>query len=557
MKSFKIFFASLLLALSVIPLSVAANNVSDMDISVTVNDDGSAEITQVWEGDFDSGTENYIPINTGDIGISDLRVSDEDGAYRITDNWDIDASFDEKARKCGINSTNTGVELCFGISHYGHNVYTITYRVTDFIKSYTDYDGTNFMFVNPDMSTFPTDARINITLANGQPFGEENAAIWAFGYNGEVHFSNGAITAYTNRALHGSEHMIVMFRLSKGIICPTANENISFDDVKDTAFEGSDYGYDSYDSYDDYEEAGLLETVIGFLILAGVFALFIWFISLFVRRARDIKKFCAEAQYYRDTPNGGNIEMSYYLSQNFSITSEESLIIGALMLSMINKGCLEPLTAEKIGFFGKVKQSVDLRLVHEPDTAAESRLYALLRAACGDDGILQEKELENYSYNHPKRIEEIMDGAKANGEIAFINKGGFSGRAGNTIKSLSETGRNELAQVAGLKKYLEEFSLISEREIKETIIWQDYMVYAALFGIADRVIEQLRNLYPDRLPEFENYNRNIIIAAGYCHSMHSSAQRAMQQQRTEGLGGSASFGGGGGFSGGGSGGGSR
>ena len=170
-------------------------------------------------------------------------------------------------------------------------MYTITYRVTDFIKSYTDYDGTNFMFVNPDMSTFPTDARINITLANGQPFGEENAAIWAFGYNGEVHFSNGAITAYTNRALHGSEHMIVMFRLSKGIICPTANENISFDDVKDTAFEGSDYGYDSYDSYDDYEEAGLLETVIGFLILAGVFALFIWFISLFVRRARDIKKF--------------------------------------------------------------------------------------------------------------------------------------------------------------------------------------------------------------------------------------------------------------------------
>ncbi len=554
MKSFKKIFAPFLLALSLVPLSAAANNVSDMDISVTVNDDGSAEITQVWEGDFDSGTENYIPINTGDIGISDLRVSDEDGEYQTADEWNIDASFDQKARKCGINPTDDGVELCFGISRYGHNVYRITYLVTDFIKSYTDYDGTNFMFVNPDMSTFPTDARINITLANGRPFNEENAAIWAFGYDGEVHFSNGAITAYTNTSLSGSEHMIVMFRLNKGIIQPTANEYTSFDDVKDTAFEGSDYGYDSYD---DYEEASPLETIIGFLILAGVLAIIIWIISLFVRRAKEIKKFCADAPYYRDTPNGGDIEMSYYLSQNFSITSEESLIIGALMLSMINKGCLEPLTTEKIGFFGKVKQSVDLRLVHEPDTAAENRLYALLKASCGDDGILQEKELENYSYNHPEAIEAIMNGAKANGEIDFINKGGFSGRAGNTIKSLSETGKDELAQVVGLKKYLEEFSLISEREIKETIIWQDYMVYAALFGIADRVMEQLKNLYPDRLPEFENYNRNIIIATGYCHSMHSSAQRAMQQQRTDGLGGSASFGGGGGFSGGGSGGGSR
>lgn len=551
MKSFKKIFAPFLLAVSLIPVSAAANNVSDMDISVTVNDDGSAEITQVWEGDFDSGTENYIPINTGDIDISDLRVSDEFGEYQSVDGWDIDADFSQKTRKCGINPTDGGVELCFGISQYGHNKYKITYLVTDFIKAYTDYDGTNFMFVNPDMSTFPTDARISITLANGQPFNEENAAIWAFGYDGEVHFSNGAIIAYTNTALSGSEHMIVMFSLAKGTILPQTNVDESFVDVKSEAFDGSDYGYG------DYQDAGMLETVIGLLIMAGIFALIVLIISYFVKRAREIKKFCENAPYYRDTPNGGDIEMSYYLSRNFSIANEESLIIGALMLSMINKGCLEPLTTEKIGFFGKVKQSVDLKLVHEPDTNAESRLYALLKASCGDDGILQEKELENYSYNHPDRIKAIMDGAKANGEIAFINKGGFSGGAGSTIKSLSETGKEELAQVVGLKKYLEEFSLISEREIKETIIWQDYMVYAALFGIADRVMEQLKNLYPDRLPEFENYNRNIIIATGYCHSMHSSAQRAMQQQRTDGLGGSASFGGGGGFSGGGSGGGSR
>ena len=70
-------------------------------------------------------------------------------------------------------------------------------------------------------------------------------------------------------------------------------------------------------------------------------------------------------------------------------------------------------------------------------------------------------------------------------------------------------------------------------------------------------MKQLEKVYPDRIPEFEDYNRNVIIAHSYYRSIHCSAERALQEQRTSGLGGNASIGGGGGFSGGGSGGGSR
>ena len=48
----------------------------------------------------------------------------------------------------------------------------------------------------------------------------------------------------------------VMFRLDKGILSPTKSVSKSFEEVKDTAFEGSDYGD---------EEGGLLETIIGFV----------------------------------------------------------------------------------------------------------------------------------------------------------------------------------------------------------------------------------------------------------------------------------------------------
>ena len=75
----------------------AANNVSEIDIDVTIRDDGSAYIVQNWQGTFNEGTENYIPINTEDIAVSEFMVSDINGNYTFVENWDVDLSFEEKA----------------------------------------------------------------------------------------------------------------------------------------------------------------------------------------------------------------------------------------------------------------------------------------------------------------------------------------------------------------------------------------------------------------------------------------------------------------------------
>lgn len=553
MKRIKKLLTVVPLLLILFSVTVSANNVSEIDIDVTVRDDGSAYIVQNWKGTFSEGTENYIPINTQDISISDFSVSDKNGAYEFVENWDIDKSFEDKANKCGIVETNDGVELCFGISEYGENRYAIEYVVEDFIKSYQDCDGTNFMFVNPYMSTFPTDGHINIVLQNGTELNDNNAGIWGFGYDGYIEFQNGGVNAYTTSALRDENSMIVMMKLNKGIIFPKTHIDGSFESVKDEAFEDSDYGYDYYPE----EKATLFETIVGFIIMFGFAAGIVWFFSLFVKRKNEIKNFSKQVGYFRDVPNDGKIEISHYLAQSFDVANNESLIIGALILSMINTGCIEPEKDESVGLFGKVKESVNLRLVRKPETASELALYNLLTVSAGEDGVLQEKELEKYSYKNPEKINSVVDNVKKIGQQSFAALGGFTNGAGNWIKDLSDTGKQELSEVIGLKKYLDDFTLISERKIDETVIWKEYLIYATLFGIADKVMEQLKRIYPEILPELETYNRNVIIAHSYYRSMHNSAQRAMQAKRTSGGGGRASFGGGGGFSGGGRGGGSR
>ncbi len=552
MKSIKKLLIILPIFLMIFTMTVSANNVSEIDISAVIADDGSAYIAQTWHGQFSEGTENYIPIMTGFVSVSDFKVSDEKGPYTVSSEWDIGASFDEKSRKCGINETPDGIELCFGISEYGEKTYTIEYVVHDFIKSYTDYDGTNFMFINPHMSTFPTDGYITITLENGLALDENNAGIWAFGYDGMVGFNEGVIEAYTLSELEDDNSMVIMIQLDKGLIHPITSVDDSFESVKQMAFEGSDY-----DPYYD-EEATWFETLIGFSVFILISAAFIFVIASLIKRKKAIKNFFKNANYYRDIPNSGKIEISHYLAQTFDVANEESLIIGALMLSMMNKCFIEPIIEEEVKAFGRVKESVNLKLVKEPVEVIELLLYNLLICAAGADGVLQEKELEKYAYANPDRINNIIDGIKLQGKNDFISKGGYINYPGNCIKHLTESGRQELSEVMGLKKYLEEFSLISERSVNEITIWKDYMVYATLFGIADKVIDQFEKVYPDRIPEFRSYNTNVIIAHSYYRSMHRSAQRAIaQRQRSSGGGGRASFGGGGGFSGGGRGGGSR
>lgn len=80
-----------------------------------------------------------------------------------------------------------------------------------------------------------------------------------------------------------------------GILSPTKSVSKSFEEVKDTAFEGSDYGD---------EEGGLLETIIGFVVLIGIVVVVVWLIRSVVKRKKAIKAFYEQANYYREVPNG-------------------------------------------------------------------------------------------------------------------------------------------------------------------------------------------------------------------------------------------------------------
>jgi uncharacterized membrane protein len=112
---------------------------------------------------------------------------------------------------------------------------------------------------------------------------------------------------------------------------------------------------------------------------------------------------------------------------------------------------------------------------------------------------------------------------------------------------------------------LKEFTLLDERELKEVKLWKVYMIYATLFGIADKVIKEMKQVNPayfnmDRVAAAMADDLTLPLIYSTLHRGTSSAMaaKAARENRAAGGGGHSSWGGGGGgFSGFGGGGGVR
>ena len=110
MRRFLCALAGLFL-LAVLPSYADEARVRDIDIEATVRDDGAIDIVERWDVTVTSGTEWYLVRNNlGEISIEDFKVNDNvQGPLRNIGKWDVDASRQRKAGKCGIKRTDSGV----------------------------------------------------------------------------------------------------------------------------------------------------------------------------------------------------------------------------------------------------------------------------------------------------------------------------------------------------------------------------------------------------------------------------------------------------------------
>ena len=120
----------------------------------------------------------------------------------------------------------------------------------------------------------------------------------------------------------------------------------------------------------------------------------------------------------------------------------------------------------------------------------------------------------------------------------------------NRLNILTQTGLDEKEKWKGLKNYMKDFSLLKEREIPSIVVWEKYLVYATVFGIAKEVIKQLKVVYPELENMTDNTlsTTNLLLSSNFNDTFTRSVNNSINQVMAsgDGSGGGFSSGGGGG-----------
>lgn len=555
-------FSIVLLGLIVIPFNDSfADTFYKNKINVRINKDGSADIESIMDYQPTKGTEYYIPLsNLGKSEIVNFRVSEFDNGeevlYEKVDSWDSNLSREEKAKKSGIVKTEKGYELCFGFGEYQRRTFILRYRVTDFIKLLKDSDMIYWQFINKGLSASPGEVKLTIFKEDGK-FDDTNSKIWAFGNKGKIEFLDGKIVFESLTGLTSSNYVTVLVKLNKGDF--TAGETIDkdFSYYQDLAFKGSDYKKKSENSNKKSSNKFF------YIIIGVVVALIVLFKVFGKKKNRGYGRGDLKGEYYRDIPEKEWWKLSYLLD-NAGFDGQDS-IIRAFFLKWIQEKILIPVTEEKGLIFKKdvLALKINRGFANNFESKVERKLFAMFEEAAGVDGVLQQNEFSKYleDTDHQEEYESLEDDLEElSFEYARQNDFFEKNDKGKYSQSYNEKGTEFSGKLVKYYNYLDDFSLLSEREISEIKVWKTLLIYATLYDVADVVEKQLKQLSPELLRnagvDLDTLHAAVIYSDVFSTDF-ADAYASSVEKASDGGGGFTSTGGGGDSFGGGDGGGTR
>ena len=548
--------------------SVDANSIDSISMDISIDDNGNASVTEVWECNTSQGTEVYHPYyNLGNSKITDLSVSENATKYNSLSSWNTSGSLSDKAYKCGINKISDGVELCWGISNYGYHTYTVKYNISNFVSELTDSQMIYWTLIPYDFSNPIGSAYIKIHSNFDIP---DSVGVWGYGnYGGTAYVYDGYIEMQSSGSLLSSEYMTILVQFpSNTFNCSNKLEH-DFNYYYNMAEDGAEH----YSS-DDYGTTDFLLTfiiiVIAFLLILPIFG------SIFANAkdgsldfGKSGRKIPKNVAYFRDIPCNNNLHRAYFIAYEYGILKNKTDILGAIILKWLKDSLIRIEQKDSGKIFKKENVAIILAETNPSliSDEKERNLFDMLYKA-SKDGILEKNEFKDWCSDNYSKIlnwfDSILDAEKKN----LINNGLLTSQEKRFLIIFKYKNylvnpdlRSMALEIAGLKKFLLDYTLIKEREAIEVTLFEYYLIYAQMLGIAKKAAKQFKELYPDiieqsRFNSYDNFYYINLWSATGIDSANTAKTRA--ESYSSGGGGFSSGGGGGGsFGGGGGGGGFR
>jgi uncharacterized membrane protein len=525
----------------------AKQRMENLAINAQLTENGDMKVQETWTVNLQDRDKVYrnlyrtFPVETDKVdGITDFAVYDEDNKTQYDYIGDIDPLDSDSVpnNTCYMHQTGREVEVGWFMPEIveGIRTFTISYTVKNIVAVHGD-TAEFYNFFVPKKFSLPI-AKLSCTV--NFPSGGEKSALRAWLHttaNGNLTIDSADQISFTVQEIPAKTSVEVRLCTPPQLF-PASTKRDSNSVLNGIITEEQKWANEYQEQQRRQYFLGIIDAVSAVLILLGS-------IFLTVLAVKKNKRLTVEVpEYTREIPPGnspGGIANLFYFYQGGITERVQGNVLSATMLSLAHKGYIR--------FGGNGDEYLTITVIKNPNpvplTESEQEFLDILsKVASCHDGTFSMRQFRAYAELHykylNKSIEKFLAATKR--EIAqrgyyrsrpalltvalmigliilisslliFFTSAGreymmvylplsmfLSGlmlmKAGRGKQRLSEKGEYDYGVWHGLKKYMLEFSRMTEYGVPQLELWEEYLVYATMMGISKKVCEQLKLVYP-------------------------------------------------------------
>lgn len=603
MKNKKIIFILIFAIIILLGLTTKSNAslyLNNLDFYAEIDTNGNMNVTETWNIRISNTNTLYKTFELDEnkySGITNVQVSEVGrGDFTETDEWAYHLTKDYYFG--GINDDGK-FEISFGVGlddSTATNTYKISYTVVDAIKKYDDCAELYWQFLGSDAAVDASKITGTIKLPS-EADSKEDIRVWGHveTLNGEIYVTSTDTVEFSLDNYISGNYVEVRIAMPSEMI-ETAERIYNKNVLPSIIEEETEWANEANVRRERKQrnEKIIKTVIIAVMVIIGIILLrqTVKYIKIFKNTKKLIPT--EKYEYFREKPDKNSTPADALFLYNNGVNAASTAfgnVFSATLLNLSLKGYFK-ITVEqnekgkKETLIYKTKKDIE-DLQYE-----EERIARFVKNAIDSKEKITIKELQKYIRNHASSVSSLIEktGIETKNKNKMTEnfdeekskeKSKYIGIAivyfavamfcitflpvvilliinailalmiNGKLSNLTQKGIDEREKWKGLKKYMEDFSLLNEKEIPALEVWEEYLVYATVFGIADKVIKQLKMVYP-QIDEMDDFNTASYIYLMSHTNFNSSFSKAINSSISSTM--SSGSGGGGGFSGGGGGG---
>lgn len=528
--------------------------IEELNITATIDKNGDAHIVERWSVGIDASEPYrnfYRTISTLDNSngnsvysqIVDLVVYDEDNNVQL--NYAYITNLYNYNGDLGVyylyenNKSESEIGVFVEGETDAERHFTFTYTITNFASRYNDTSVIYWRILD-ESDTYVGSCNVKIYFETTEI--PNTGAMWLHSTSEDARWVRNTNYYEVIVPEVGNDSLEIRCLFDKSLLVNNVEKRYDYDAIQSIQEEENQWIAEYEEELKREKLFAIINITILVVCVAAAIAVSIYFKVFYYKTKKDLYP-----EYIRDIPPYYTpAEMGhlfYYYEGGFANSKKaRNNMLSATILDLCRKHFIEikPIDDEKYAI--NVDSVSDAQLLTLKPF--ERPIYELFKDVQNSYGrAFTMEEFEAYSKNNVSRVDTAIknfrDESKQkfnnsnwvgkqqawNGILApilmvsfiaamylFVNGSSFAlALTGIMVfslatmftmpkyRKLNKDGEKEYATLEGLERFMLHFSNLKEYEIPQLILWEEYMVYATMMGIAEEVLEELKVAYPELL----------------------------------------------------------